>query len=588
RAFQPKSSAKKLLKAWHICEEEARRGPKASGPLPSASDGVSGIRGGILEKIRLLFRLGLAGRALFGLSVEERIPLLQKAYYLRAIADMEARRKTLESSLAGFRFEERLERLTELSVQLLKHRLASRYNNRARKLFTLDDLKRQPKAFLDEYPVILSTTFSVITSLNSGYLFDCVIVDEASQVDLLSGVLAMGVARKLVVVGDPMQLPNVLTGQDIERASEASLQYEVPEHCRFERHSLLSAVRAAFPEMPETLLREHYRCHPKIIQFCNQKFYGGELLVMTRDRGEPEVLKATVTVEGRHARGTINQRQIDEITRQVLPALRSIKPDDIGIVSPFRKQANRMQATVGSEEIEIDTVHKYQGREKRVIIISTVANDVNEFVDNPNLLNVAVSRAQERLWLVVSKDMAEGSGNVADLFRYIRYNNGEVLPGKVRSVFDLLYRDYAAVRREALKKGKRVSHYDSENLVQCVIEAVLQERANQGLGAVFQFPLSMLVRTTDGLSHEEAAYATHPWSHADFVIYRNIDKSPVLVIEVDGYAFHREGTRQAERDLLKDAVLAKCGLPLLRLSTVGSDERNRFMSTEMSFFFKKI
>ena len=226
----------------------------------------------------------------------------------------------------------------------------------------------------------------------------------------------------------------------------------VPEHCRFERHSLLSAVRAAFPELPETLLREHYRCHPKIIQFCNRKFYGGELLIMTRDHGEPEVLKAIVTVEGQHARGTINQRQIDEITQQVLPELRSVNPDDIGIVSPFRKQADLMQSTLGPEEIEVDTVHKYQGREKRVIVISTVANDVNEFVDNPNLLNVAVSRAQERLWLVVSKEMAEGSGNVADLVRYIRYNNGEVLPGKARSVFDLLYRDYAVVRREMLKK----------------------------------------------------------------------------------------------------------------------------------------
>ncbi len=68
------------------------------------------------------------------------------------------------------------------------------------------------------------------------------------------------------------------------------------------------------------------------------------------------------------------------------------------------------------------------------------------------------------------------------------------------------------------------------------------------------------------------------WSHTDFVIYRKIDKSPVLVIEVDGYAFHRKGTRQAERDVLKDAVLAKCGLPLLRLSTVGSNERKRIMN----------
>jgi hypothetical protein len=131
------------------------------------------------------------------------------------------------------------------------------------------------------------------------------------------------------------------------------------------------------------------------------------------------------------------------------------------------------------------------------------------------------------------------------------------------------------VRLEVLKKRKRVSEYDSENLVLSEIEAVLQQKAYRGFGVVFQFPLSMLIRETENLTTEESAYATHPWTKTDFVVYRKFDKSPVLVIEVDGYAFHREGTRQAERDALKDAVLVKCGLPILRLSTVGSDERNR-------------
>jgi superfamily I DNA and/or RNA helicase len=460
-------------------------------------------------------------------------------------------------------------------MQLLKHCLAKRYNNRTRRVFTLDDLWKQPKEFLDEYPVVLSTTFSVITSLKNGYLFDCVIVDEASQVDLLNGILAMGCAAKLVIVGDPMQLPNVLTEQDEKRAKQVALKYDVPGHTRFERHNLLSAVRAAFPEMPETLLREHYRCHPKIIQFCNQKFYGGELLVMTRDQGESNVLKAYMTVEGRHARGTFNQRQIDEVIQNVLPGLGSIKPSDIGIVSPYRVQVTRMQTSVGSKEIEIDTVHKYQGREKRVMIITTVSNEANEFVDNPNLLNVAVSRAQDKLRLVVSKEMAEGNGNIADLVRYIRYNNCEVIPGKVRSIFDFLYSDYTAALLEELKKRKRISKYDSENLVHGEIEAVLQEKAYRGYGVIFQFPLSILIRDTEHLTTEESTYATHPWTQTDFLVYRKVDKSPVLVIEVDGYAFHREGTRQAERDALKDSVLSKCGLAILRLSTVGSNERSR-------------
>ncbi len=585
--FQPKVSSQKLMKYWLAYEQKAKRHINKNAPISSSANLLSNasftsqpqkkqsIHVGFLDKILLLLRFGMAGRAFFKLSFEERIPMLQKSYYLKKLEELENRRKRLEVSLEGFHFDERLEQLTELSIQLLKHYLAKRYNNRTRKMFTLEDLWKKPEEFLDEYPVVLSTTFSVITSVKNGYLFDCVIVDEASQVDLLNGILAMGCAKKLVIVGDPMQLPNVLTEQDEKLASQVATKYEVPEHARFDRHNLLSAMRTAFPDIPETLLKEHYRCHPKIIQFCNQKFYGGELLIMTRDQGESDVLKAYVTVGGRHARGTFNQRQIDEVVQNILPELGSIKPSDIGIVSPYREQASHMQTSVGSKEIEIDTVHKYQGREKRVMIVTTVSNEANKFVDNPNLLNVAISRAQEKLRLVVSKEMVEGDSNIADFVRYIRYSNCEVVPSKIRSIFDLLYVDYTKARLDALKKIKRVSKYDSENLTHREIEAVLQDKAYRGYGVVFQFPLSMLIQDKEHLTIEESSYATHPWTKTDFLVYRKVDKNPVLVIEVDGYAFHREGSRQVERDALKDSVLKKSGLPILRLSTVGSNERSR-------------
>ncbi|WP_371265277.1 DUF2726 domain-containing protein [Alistipes sp.] len=52
-----------------------------------------------------------------------------------------------------------------------------------------------------------------------------------------------------------------------------------------------------------------------------------------------------------------------------------------------------------------------------------------------------------------------------------------------------------------------------------------------------------------------------------------MSKQPVLAIETDGYKFHKQGTRQAERDEKKDRILAQYGLPLLRLSTIGTDEK---------------
>lgn len=56
---------------------------------------------------------------------------------------------------------------------------------------------------------------------------------------------------------------------------------------------MLSVIK----DVPETMLREHYRCHPRIINFCNQKFYGGNLLIMTEDKGEENVLTAIRTAK---------------------------------------------------------------------------------------------------------------------------------------------------------------------------------------------------------------------------------------------------------------------------------------------------
>jgi hypothetical protein len=458
--------------------------------------------------------------------------------------------------------------MQHLSMQILHDYLGERYQGKPRKIFSLDDLWREPEVFTAQYPVVLSTTFSVITAVKSGHVFDCVIVDEASQVDLLNGVLAMGCARKMVVVGDQMQLPHVVTRSMEALAKRIASRYALPDHMRYESQTLLSSIQAAFPKAPQTMLREHYRCHPKIIQFCNAKFYDGNLLIMTRDAGEPDVLKAFVTVEGNHARGKLNQRQIDEVVQTVIPELGEVDLDEIGIVSPFREQTEKMRVSLG-------TVHKFQGREKKVMIITTVSNEANDFVDNPNLLNVAVSRAREKLRLVVSREIADGTGNMADLIRYIRYNNCDVVEGSVCSVFDLLYGACTTARLAWLKRRKAVSEHMSESLLYEALMQVLSEKKMTALGVVLHMPLAILLPDNTLMTAEEIRYARHPWTHVDFCVYRKVDKSVVLVIEVDGTAFHEKDSLQARRDKMKNEILSKHGVSLLRLPTNGSRERER-------------
>mgnify|MGYP002236505154 FL=1 len=192
---------------------------------------------------------------------------------------------------------------------MLKHTLPINNSTRSeRPTFDADDLWKRSSAFLKEYPVILSTTFSATSSLKN-IIYDYVIVDEASQVDLTTGVLAMSCAKNMVIVGDLKQLPNVVPEDVRKTIAQLSIGNNIALNYRYEENSLLSSMCKTYENISRTLLREHYRCHPKIIGFCNQKFYNNQLVIMTQDNGESDVLKAYITVEGNHARGHFNQRQ---------------------------------------------------------------------------------------------------------------------------------------------------------------------------------------------------------------------------------------------------------------------------------------
>ncbi len=87
------------------------------------------------------------------------------------------------------------------------------------------------------------------------------------------------------------------------------------------------------------------------------------------------------------------------------------------------------------------------------------------------------------------------------------------------------------------------------------------------------------------LNEEESKFATNTWTHIDFIIFNKMDKKLFLTIEVDGYYFHREGTKQ-QRDQIKDKILDKYDVPLIRLSTIGSGEKER-LEEKIKQIFKR-
>ena len=503
------------------------------------------------------------------------ITYLQSLFYTAKENELTAEIAQLEKDLKQFNAKKKMSELTAWSMKYLKGSLYSKFGGKViRESFGEDDLWRRPKDILQEYPIVLSTTFSSRNSLKN-VIYDYVIMDEASQVDIATGSLALSCAYNAVIVGDLKQLPNVVTEDMKQKTDAVFASYHLPIGYTFAGNSFLKSVCTVLPDVPQTLLREHYRCHPQIIEFCNQKFYNNQLVVMTEDHGEKDTLSVYRTVPGNHQRGHLNQREIDVTMQEALPKLSGVPSDEIGIIAPYREQVRAVSAALPDKKIEVDTVHKFQGREKNAIIITTVDDHITDFSGDPYLLNVAISRAKDKLCLVTSGNEQTKNSNIQDLIAYIQYHNFEVTDSKLYSVFDLLYQQYTDRRIEFLRKHKNVSEFASENIMYGYLQELLQELPDLPLRISCHHPLRQLIRNSELLTDEEFRYAFNVNTHLDFFIYNQITKQPVLAIEVDGVKFHKNGTRQHERDLLKNAILQKYGIRLLRLPTNGSGEMKK-------------
>lgn len=525
-------------------------------------------------KLRSILLYGIADWEFYKQDLSKIITVLQGLYYAHSLKEIDAELVVKEKELSenAGNYEKQLE---EESLLYFKNCLAQRYNwESERECFTEMDLYRNSERVLNEYPIVLSTTFSARSSLNmDDVLYDYVIMDEASQVDIATGALALSCAKNAVIVGDLKQLPNVVTQETLQRSDWIREKYNINDAYDFGHNSFLQSVVDVVPNVPSTLLKEHYRCHPRIISFCNQKFYNGELAIMTDDNDSEHALMAIKTTKGNHARGNYNQRQIDVIQNEILPKLDE-PLEEIGIIAPYNAQVDAIKNQI--KGIDVATVHKFQGREKNVIILSTVDDQIKDFTDDPYLLNVAVSRAKKRLIVVVSGNEQDKNGNIIDLISYIQYNKMEVVDSQIYSVFDYLYTQYREKRREFLKGREQISEFDSENLTYSLLMDILKDYPEYGV--VCHEPLSMVIRDLSKLSDEEVRYAMHPSTHLDFLVFNKLSKQPIAAIETDGYRYHKEGTIQHERDLKKNHILELCGLPLLRLNTNGSGEKERILN----------
>lgn len=528
------------------------------------------------DRIELLlkFRIFRAGPFAEGQARLAVFQALQMHYYDESLRDKEAELGACRESLARANFTALLDELTTASMHHLKQQLQLQVP--PSDSFDAKTYRRQFDVFVKRFPIVGSGTHSILNSIAQGAVLDYVIIDEASLQDILPGILPLGCAKNLIVVGDNRQLPHIPVSLGLPAPADV---YDC------ERYSLLDSCIAVFRgALPRTLLKEHYRCHPRIIQFCNQQFYDNALVPMTEDKGEAP-LRLVVTAKGNHARHNTNLRELDSLLRVLEDEgpPTGIDGEGRGYIAPFRAQVCLSGTHLPTSYVR-DTVHKFQGRECDEIVFSTVldkkrynqARSRLDFVDDPRMVNVAVSRAKHRFTLVTGDEVfTDNNGHIAALIRYISYyaQDEQIIRAPVVSAFDLLYREYdQSLARLDARLRTEDSRYKSEQVIAQLLREALSAPAYQALKYHTQIQLDKLA-SPGSLDWTERQRAFMRRASCDFVIYFKVGKKPIGVIEVDG-GYH-DLPVQAARDAMKNEILAKSGIPILRLRTVESDIERR-------------
>lgn len=277
-------------------------------------------------------------------------------------------------------------------------------------------------------------------------IYDFVIIDEAARSISSELAIAMQSAKRVLLVGDHLQLPPLYSD-----AHKAALARRLGIHDK--RNELDAVLRSDFArafnsdygrQTSATLLTQ-YRMAPPIGNLVSQIFYGGHLKNGERAipdiyKGAPDALKSPVTwldtaqlgdYANHHSdRGAsiYNRCEADQVidllkkiseNGQFIDDLSKLKDKDdavIGVICMYSEQKRLIRQKFNQgiwhegfkSLVKIDTVDSYQGKENRVIIVSLTRSDKQRspgFLRTSNRINVAISRAMDRLLIIGNQDM---------------------------------------------------------------------------------------------------------------------------------------------------------------------------------------
>ena len=258
---------------------------------------------------------------------------------------------------------------------------------------------------LREASVVAATTAACGSRALKENAFDVAVIDEAGQLTEPGSFLATTLADRFVLIGDHQQLPPVVRAEnDLRR-------------------SLFERLIERSPEA-SVLLDRQYRMSQPIQYFPSREFYDGQLrpanaAVAAQRLGDlddvdpdalPSELREPVSFvdPGGTASGNTNAAEADRVADIVESFLEGgVDADDIGVIAPFRAQV--AEITRRCPDVTVDTVDRFQGSAKEVVIVSFVATGElsSPIFEDHRRVNVALTRAKKALVLVGDRTALE-------------------------------------------------------------------------------------------------------------------------------------------------------------------------------------
>ncbi len=332
--------------------------------------------------------------------------------------------------------------------------------------------------------------------------------------------------------------------------------YNIPDEYDYIKNSIYKTYVVCDSYSNEILLKNHYRCDYNIINFNNQKFYNNQLRIMNSSKKDDAIELIDMKNSIPEKRNT-SLNEIDQIVKTISELKDTTS--SVGIITPFVNQSILINERLEKENIKnviCGTIHTFQGDERDAIILSTsLTNETSKktyewLSNNKELINVATSRAKEKLIILCNKnevDRLSDSSKVDDFKELIDYaeTNGK---SKITQIIS----PSKALGLKTFSTSTEKEFMETLSHAISVVQNTYFIRKEVSIKSVFQ-----------KLKKDNQLFYTGIF---DFVIFNKYAsfEYPVLAIELDGKE-HYTDEEVKRRDRMKEEICKNHELRILRV-----------------------